>query len=347
MRRLVLLAVLFGTLATPAGANQWKVRDLTVDPASEQSKLMLVVSKTSITVVRRANDTVEKTIDPKDVVSIWYDDKIVAGSLGREWVTFIFKAYESGPRSDEDILGALAMLAVAGAGYLVAEPFSKRQHAVNIRYRDGERIEWLTLGITWFDHVWLMTDLSNVTGLKWLNMPLQRTKLFWSIDDHTCRFESWSATGNVPVPAGISTTKVLGKTPATLSRPVTPRARRSPDTVSRPATIVVRWRHRDVRAEALVQARAEVEIVLGRPVEAELRGRRDDRAVHHGRANADEGQRAGRNRRLVTRALRERERSHAQARHDGCRRVEAQGLQHVRARAVRHPPHAQPRPRPA
>ncbi len=79
-------------------------------------------------------------------------------------VTFVFKAYESSPRSDEEILGALAMLAVAGAGYLVAEPFSKRQHAVNIRYRDGERIEWLTLGITWFDHVWLMTDFSNVTG---------------------------------------------------------------------------------------------------------------------------------------------------------------------------------------
>lgn len=77
MRGLVLLAVLFGVLATPAGANQWKVRDLTVDPASDQSKLMLVVSKTSITVVRRANDTVVTTINPRDVVSIWYDDKLI------------------------------------------------------------------------------------------------------------------------------------------------------------------------------------------------------------------------------------------------------------------------------
>jgi hypothetical protein len=202
MRRLVVLAALFGLLAAPAGANQWKVRDLTVDPASDQSKLLLVVSKTSITIVRRATDTVVTTINPKDVVSIWYDDKLVDGSLGQKWATAVFEAYRSGPRSGDDLLGPLAMLAAAGAGYLVAEPFSKRQHAVNIRYRTGERIEWLTLGITWVDHVWLMTDLSKATGLKWLNMPLQRTKLFWSIDDHTLGFESWSATGDVPVPAG-------------------------------------------------------------------------------------------------------------------------------------------------
>lgn len=189
-------------LATPAGANQWKVRDLTVDPASDQSKLMLVVSKTSIQVVRRADDTVVTTISPKDVVSIWYDDKLVDGSLGRKWATGVIQAYQSGPRSSEDFLGPLVMLAAAGVGYLVAEPFSKRQHAVNIRYRDGERIEWLTPGITWFDHFWLMTDLSKVTGLKWMNMPLQRTKLFWSIDDHACEFQSWWSTGDVLVPAG-------------------------------------------------------------------------------------------------------------------------------------------------
>jgi hypothetical protein len=33
-------------------------------------------------------------------------------------------------------------------------------------------------------------------------MPLQRTKLFWSIGDHTYEFESWWATGDVHVPAG-------------------------------------------------------------------------------------------------------------------------------------------------
>ena len=51
------------------------------------------------------------------------------------------------------------------------------------------------------DYFWLMEDLEKVTGLKWLNMP-RRTKLFWSIDDHGYRFESWYGTGDVPVPAG-------------------------------------------------------------------------------------------------------------------------------------------------
>jgi hypothetical protein len=201
MRCLVLLAALIGVFATPAGANQWKVRDLTVDQASDQSKLMLVVSKASIQVIRRANDTVVTTIDPKDVVSMWYDDKLVEGSRGREWAEAILGVYDWN-RPSEDILGPLALLAAAGVGYLVAEPFSKRQHVVNIRYRAGERIEWLTLGINWVDYFWLMEDLKKVTGLKWLDMPLQRTKLFWSFDDHGYQFQSWWATGDVPVPAG-------------------------------------------------------------------------------------------------------------------------------------------------
>lgn len=200
MKSLVLTIVLFCACATPALAHQWKVRDVTIDPAAAESKLMLAVSTTSIQVVRRADDTVLTTINPKDVVSIWYDDKLVDGSLGREWVNAVVQACASSC-DDQNLMAPLVMLAVAGAGYLVAEPFSKRQHVVSIRYREGERVEWLTLGINWFDHVWLMEDLSKVTGLKWLNMPLQRTKLFWSVGDHTYDFQSWWAT-DAYVPAG-------------------------------------------------------------------------------------------------------------------------------------------------
>lgn len=201
MKSLVLTVAFLAMFAAAAAAHQWKVRDLTMDPASPDSKLMLAVSSTSIRVVRRANDTVVTTIDPKDVLFIWYDDKLVDKSLGREWVNTIARICESSC-DDQNLMAPLVMLAAAGVGYLVAEPFSERQHVAHIRYRAGERIEWLMLGITWFDHVWLMEDLARVTGLKWLNMPLERTKLFWSMGDHPYQFQSWSGTGDAHVPAG-------------------------------------------------------------------------------------------------------------------------------------------------
>jgi len=200
VRSLAFASILVGALAVPAGAHEWKVRDVTLDEASPQSKLMLTVSRASIRVVRRADAAVVATIDPKNVVSIWYDDKLVNGSLGRKWLDEIDKTCRY--VCTGEAVSLLALAAVAGVGYLVAEPFSERRHFVNIRYRDGDRVEWLTLGTNWFDHFWLMTDLSEATGLKWLNLPLQRTKLFWSLGDHTYQFQTWWATGDVQVTGG-------------------------------------------------------------------------------------------------------------------------------------------------
>jgi len=201
VRSLALAVLLLGAFATASPAREWKVRDVTVDRNSAQAKLLLVVSKTEIRVVRRWNDSVVTTIDPKQVLSIWYDDKLVNGSLGQKWWHEVNRVYEETCDEGEQ-LNVLALLAIGGVGYLVAEPFSEREHYVNLRYRNGERVEWLTLRTSWFDHFWLMTDLSDATGLKWLNVPLQRTKLFWSFDDHTCEFRAWRGTGDTQVNAG-------------------------------------------------------------------------------------------------------------------------------------------------
>lgn len=200
MRSFALAVVCVAVLAAPAGAREWKVRDVGVDEASPESKLMLVVSKAGIKVVRRADSTTLATIDPKNVVSIWYDDKLVNRSLGRKWLDEIDEVCRH--VCTGEALSLLALAAVAGVGYLAVEPFSERQHFVNIRYRDADRVEWLTLGTTWFDHFWLMTDLSEATGLKWLNVPLQRTKLFWSFEDRAYQFQTWWGTGNVQVTGG-------------------------------------------------------------------------------------------------------------------------------------------------
>jgi hypothetical protein len=201
MRSFALAVVLLGALATSSVAREWKVRDVTLDADANQSKLVLVVAKSGIRVVRRADDTRVATIDPKDVLAIWYDDKLVNGSLGRKWLEEMDQICRA-ICDDQNLLAPLTLLAVAGVGYLVAEPFSERKHFVNIRYRNVDRVEWLTLGTNWFDHFWLMTDLSEATGLKWLNLPLQRTKLFWSLGDHTYQFQTWWATGDVQVTGG-------------------------------------------------------------------------------------------------------------------------------------------------
>ena len=196
-----LLILLISGLSAPADAHDWKVRDVTVAAKSAEATLTLVVSTKGIQLVRAAQQTVLTSIDPRDVLAIWYDDKYVNTSLGREWWS----------RMDEichevcgasDVTTPLVLLAVGGVGYLAAEPFSERQHSVNIRYRAGDRFEWLTLGTTWFNHFWLMSDLSQTTGLKWLDMPLQRAKLFWRFGDHSSSFQNWVASGNAEVPGG-------------------------------------------------------------------------------------------------------------------------------------------------
>ena len=69
---------------------------------------------------------------------------------------------------------------IGGAGYLAALPFEQDRHFVNIQYRRADSFYVLTLRTNWFDHFWLMTDLSQAIGRKWLNIPQQRAKIFWS-----------------------------------------------------------------------------------------------------------------------------------------------------------------------
>src|SRR5918993_1884600 len=194
------LLLLFGHSAL-GDASEWNVRDLTADSNSPGAALKLVVSKTGIQLVRAGQESPLVTINPKDVVALWYDDKYVDTSLGREWWIRIDEACHL-LCADNDLTTPLVLLALGGAGYLAAEPFSKRQHVVNIRYRTGARTEWLTLGTSWVNHFWLMTDLSLVTGVKWLNMAVQRAKLFWSLGDHSYSFQNWRATGDAEVAGG-------------------------------------------------------------------------------------------------------------------------------------------------
>jgi len=64
--RSIALLLLLGAFATASPAANGRA-DVTVDRNSAQAKLLLVVSKTEIRVVRRWNDSVVTTIDPKQV----------------------------------------------------------------------------------------------------------------------------------------------------------------------------------------------------------------------------------------------------------------------------------------
>jgi hypothetical protein len=190
--------VLFSLLLPdPAAARDWKVIDTAKDPRAPEARLLLRIEKSAISVIREGDKIVLLEIAPAEVMAIWYDDHAVR-NYGREW----FEKMDELCRDlcgGEDITMPLTLMAVGGVGYLAARPFEDRRHYANIQYRRGDSFDVITLGTTWLDHVWLMTDLSQAVGKRWLNIPLQRAKLFWSWTDRTQVFEAGSYAGKVPL----------------------------------------------------------------------------------------------------------------------------------------------------
>jgi hypothetical protein len=189
--------VLFSLLLPgPAAALDWKVIDRAKDPKAPDARLLLKIQKSGISVIREADKVVLHKIAPAEVITIWYDDYAVR-NYGREW----FEKMNELCRDlcgAEDITVPLTLMAVGGVGYLAARPFEDRRHYANIEYRRGDAFDVITLGTTWLDHFWLMTDLSQAVGKRWLNIPLQRARLFWSWTDRTQLFEPGSHAGRVP-----------------------------------------------------------------------------------------------------------------------------------------------------
>lgn len=186
-------------VSSPAAARDWNVIDTAKDPKAPEAGLLLKVHKSGISVVRKQGRAVLLHVGPADVMAIWYDDHAVR-HLGREWYEMtdrLCRELCGGGDAGVDITVPLTLMAVGGVGYLAARPFEDRQHYVNIQYRRSDSVDVMTLRTTWLDHFWLMTDLSRVVGKRWLNVPLQRAKLFWTWTDRTQVFEPGSHAGKV------------------------------------------------------------------------------------------------------------------------------------------------------
>jgi hypothetical protein len=185
-------------LAGPAAARTWNVTAADGDPARSESKLLLKIEKSRISVVQKSNNSVLTELNLADVVAIWYDDRTVRHT-GREWWEKMDQICKEWCDS-KDISLPLTLIAIGGAGYLATMPFEEHRHFVNIQTRwNGSSPDVLTLRTNWFDHFWLMTDLSEATGHKWMNVPYQRAKLFWSWTDRTQTFDSRSYAADVPL----------------------------------------------------------------------------------------------------------------------------------------------------
>jgi hypothetical protein len=187
------------SLLLPGGAvaADWRVVEAGKDPRALEARLRLKVDNTRIALTRESDKVVLLEIAPTDVTAIWYDDYAVR-NYGREW----FDKMNDLCRDlcgGEDITMPLTLLAIGGVGYLAARPFEDRLHYANIQYRKGNSFEVITLRTNWLDHFWLMTDLSQSVGKRWLNIPLQRAKLFWSWTNRTQDFAPGSYAGKIPL----------------------------------------------------------------------------------------------------------------------------------------------------
>lgn len=176
--RVTMLALLVLLCPVLADARDWKVSDVPKDAAAPEMRLRLDIDKTRISVTQDGDRTVLQEIAPADIVAIWYDDRAIR-SYAREWCDSMDRVCRDWC-GGEDITVPLTLMAIGGAGYLAALPFEQDRHFVNIQYRRADSFYVLTLRTNWFDHFWLMTDLSQAIGRKWLNIPQQRAKIFWS-----------------------------------------------------------------------------------------------------------------------------------------------------------------------
>lgn len=195
--RVTMLALLVLLCPVLADARDWKVSDVPKDAAAPEMRLRLDIDKTRISVSQDGDRTVLQEIAPADIVAIWYDDRAIR-SYAREWWDSMDRVCRDWCRG-EDITVPLTLVAIGGAGYLAALPFEQDRHFVNIQYRRGDSFYVLTLRTNWFDHFWLMTDLSQAIGRKWLNIPQQRAKIFWSWADRTQTFATGAMAGATAV----------------------------------------------------------------------------------------------------------------------------------------------------
>jgi hypothetical protein len=168
-------------LSAPASASDWKVIDIQKDAKAADARLVLKIETSGISVVRETDQTMVLAIASPDVMAIWYDDYALR-NYGREWFDKMEELC-SQLCGGEDLTVPLTLMAIGGAGYLAARPFEQRQHYVNIQYRKDGQFNLATLRTTWFDHFWVMTDLSQAVGRKWLNIPVERAKLYWRWSD--------------------------------------------------------------------------------------------------------------------------------------------------------------------
>lgn len=186
-------------LSGSVAAREWKVTDPETDPKAPAATLLLKIDKSAISLIRESDKAVLRKIAPAEVMAIWYDDYAVR-HYGREWFVKIDDLCRD-LCGGQDMTVPLTLLAVGGVGYLAARPFEQRQHYANIQYRKGDSFDVVALRTTWLDHFWLMTDLSRAVDKRWLNVPQQRPKLFWSWTDRKQVFEPGSYAGKVSLPA--------------------------------------------------------------------------------------------------------------------------------------------------
>jgi hypothetical protein len=193
--RLAALVMSCVLLSGPAAARDWKVFDIEKDVRSPDAHLVLRIDKSAISLIRESDKAALLVIEPADVIAIWYDDYALQ-DRGRDWFDKMDKICREWCGGD-DITIPLTLLAVGGVGYAAARPFDERQHYATIQYRKDDSVDVIALRTNWLDSFWLMTDLSQAVGKRWLNIPQQRARLVWNWADRTQFFESGSYAGKV------------------------------------------------------------------------------------------------------------------------------------------------------
>jgi hypothetical protein len=176
-----------------AEAHVWKV-GLSEDPAGTPLSHTLKIDRGQVALIGAEDRQVLQTVSAKDVIAMWYDDRVIK-SYGREWMDQMVQlCYELCSTSDT-LMGPLILMAAGGTGYLASRPFEEHEHFVTVQFRQDGRSQFLIFRTTWAEHFWLMTDLSSALGRKWLSMPERRAALYWGLADRTKLFDFGSFVG--------------------------------------------------------------------------------------------------------------------------------------------------------